>query len=109
MNNLEELQKQIINAHCAWLLFCNLELEIEQTIKNKLPEHIREKIGTIGFDTEFGDYMVLEVRIASKEVDKVYASLTTVYPSIKWSICDMGHFAKITLVLTDEVISNLYM
>lgn len=109
MNDFEELQKQIINAHCAWLLFCNMELEIEETIKNKLPPYIRNKIGSIGFDTEFGDYMILEVRTASKDVNEVYASLTTIYPNINWEIEDMGHFSKINLMLADEVISNSYI
>ena len=44
MLNLEELQQQFINAHCAWTLFCNTELNIANTIKSKLPKHIRDKI-----------------------------------------------------------------
>ena len=107
MLNLEELQKQFINAHCAWTLFCNIECEIEGIIKGKLPNHIRNKIGSIGFNTEFEDYMVLEVRASSTNLDEVYASLTTVYPSIKWNIVDMGHFGCITLRLDDEVIASL--
>ena len=107
MLNLEELQKQFINAHCAWTLFCNIECEIEGIIKSKLPKHIRNKIGSIGFNTEFEDYMVLEVRTSSSNLDEVYASLTTIYPSIKWIIEDMGHFGYIALKLDDDVVASL--
>lgn len=107
MLNLEELQQQFINAHCAWTLFCNTELNIENTIKSKLPKHIRDKIGSIGFNIDFVDYMVLEVRIASSNIDEVYASLTTVYPSVEWTVDDMGHFACISVRLDDDVIASL--
>ena len=107
MLNLEELQKQFINAHCAWALFCNIEDEIGRIITSKLPKHIQKKICSIGFNTDFKDYMILEVRIVSANIDEVYASLTTVYPSMKWSIHDMGHFSCINLKLNDDVIASL--
>lgn len=107
MFNLEELQKQFINAHCAWTLFCNTEDRIGNLIENKLPKHIRNKVGSIGFDTEFEDYMILQVRVASADVKEVYASLKTVYPSMNWKIHDMGHFSNIDLILDDEVIAGL--
>lgn len=109
MKNLEELQQQFINAHCAWTLFCNIEHDIEHTIKSKLPKHIQGKMGVINFVTDFEDFMVLCVNVPSKDVNEVYASLTTVYPSIKWKINDTGHFSTIEVALDDEVIASLPM
>lgn len=107
MLNLEELQKEFINAHCAWTLFCNTESKIGTLIKSKLPKNIKESIIWFGFDLEFADSLVFEMGVQSEDVDKVHASLATIYPSITWSIKKMPNCTVISVTLDDECIASL--